>query len=48
MTNGRATMVGLMHSYLSWELNPFVTLLDLHKLMNFLLILGEPLRLSFT
>lgn len=48
MTAGRAALVGLMHGYLDGLLDPFVTLLEVHKLMYFMQAAGEPLRLNFT
>ena len=42
MTAGRAALVGLMDRYLSGLLDPFVTLLEVHKLMYFLKVGGEP------
>jgi O-acetyl-ADP-ribose deacetylase (regulator of RNase III) len=47
MTAGRAALVGLMDRYLRGLLDPFVTLLELHKLMYFLQDVGEPLQLKF-
>jgi O-acetyl-ADP-ribose deacetylase (regulator of RNase III) len=47
MTPGRAALVGLMHGYLSGLLDPFVTLLEVHKLMYFMQVAGEPLRLQY-
>ena len=47
MTSGRAALVGLMYGYLSGLLDPFVTLLEVHKLMYFLQEAGEPLRLNY-
>ena len=47
MTAGRAVLVGLMHRYLGGLLDPFVTLLEVHKLMYFMQAAGEPLRLNF-
>ena len=47
MTTGRAALVSLMHQYLGGLLDPFVTLLEAHKLMYFLQVSGEPLRLKF-
>jgi O-acetyl-ADP-ribose deacetylase (regulator of RNase III) len=47
MTAGRAALVGLMHRYLGGLLDPFVTLLEAHKLMYFLQEAGEPLRLRY-
>lgn len=48
MTPGRAALVGLMHRYLSGLLDPFVTLLEVHKLMYFMQEAGQPLRLQYT
>jgi O-acetyl-ADP-ribose deacetylase (regulator of RNase III) len=47
MTAGRAALVELMHRYLGGLLDPFVTLLEMHKLMYFMQEAGEPLRLRF-
>jgi len=47
MTTGRAALVSLTHRYLRGLLDPFVTLLELHKLMYFLQESGEPLRLRY-
>ncbi len=47
MTPGRAALVGLMYRYLSGLLDPFVTLLELHKLMYFLQEAGETLKLDY-
>jgi len=47
MTPGRAALVGLMNRYLSGLLDPFVTLLEVHKLMYFMQEAGEPLRLQY-
>ena len=47
MTAGRAALVALMHRYLGGLLDPFVTLLEVHKLMYFLQEAGEPLRLRY-
>ena len=47
MTLGRAALVGLMDRYLQGLLDPFVSLLELHKLMYFMQEAGEPLRLRF-
>jgi len=47
MTAGRAALVELMRRYLSGLLDPFVTLLEVHKLMYFLQEAGEPLRLRY-
>lgn len=48
MTPGRAALVGLIHRYLTGLLDPYITLLEVHKLMYFLQVCGEPLRLNFT
>ena len=48
MTPGRAALVMLLHRYLGALLDPFVTLLEVHKLMYFLMEAGEPLRLRYT
>ena len=48
MTAGRAALVGLMHRYLDGLLDPFITLLEVHKLMYFMQYAGEPLRLNYT
>lgn len=47
MTAGRATLLGLMRSYLLAVMDPTVTLLEIHKLMYFMQEAGEPLRLRF-
>lgn len=47
MTAGRATLVGLVDRYLRGLLDPFVTLLEVHKLLYFLQAAGEPLKLKF-
>ena len=47
MTAGRAALVGLMHQYLVSLLDPFVTLLEIHKLMYFMQEAGEPLKLRY-
>ena len=47
MTAGRAALVGLMHRYLRGLLDPYISLLEVHKLMYFLQESGEPLRLKF-
>jgi O-acetyl-ADP-ribose deacetylase (regulator of RNase III) len=45
MTPGRAALVGLMGHYLRGLLDPFITLLEVHKLMYFMQEAGEPLKL---
>lgn len=47
MTPGRAALITLMDRYLAGLLDPFVTLLELHKLMYFLQEAGEPLKLNY-
>ena len=47
MTKGRAVLVSLMDHYLRGLLDPFVTLLEVHKLMYFMQKAGEPLDLRF-
>lgn len=47
MTAGRAALVELMQRYLGGLLDPFVTLLEVHKLMYFMQEAGEPLRLNY-
>jgi O-acetyl-ADP-ribose deacetylase (regulator of RNase III) len=47
MTPGRAALVGLMDRYLRGLMDPFVTLLEIHKLMYFMQEAGEPLRLRY-
>jgi len=47
MTAGRAALVELVQRYLAGLLDPYVTLLEVHKLMYFMQEAGEPLRLRF-
>jgi len=47
MTPGRAALVGLMYRYLAGWMDPFVTLLEVHKLLYFMQEAGEPLRLRY-
>ena len=47
MTPARAALVSMMRRYLGGLLDPFVTLLEVHKLMYFLQETGEPLKLKF-
>lgn len=47
MTPGRAAMVALVHRYLGGLMDPFVSLLEVHKLMYFMQEAGEPLRLQY-
>lgn len=48
MTSGRAALVELLNRYLRGLLDPFVTLLEAHKLMYFMQEAGQPLRLRYT
>lgn len=47
MTAGRAALVGLMQRYLGGLMDPFVTLLEVHKLMYFMQEAGQDLRLRY-
>ncbi len=47
MTEGRAALVLLMQRYLAGLLDPFVTLLEVHKLMYFMQEAGQDLRLEY-
>lgn len=47
MTPGRAALIVLMHRYLEGLLDPFVTLLEIHKLMYFMQEAGQPLKLKY-
>lgn len=47
MTPGRAALVVLMHRYLGGLMDPFVTLIEVQKLMYFMQESGEPLRLNY-
>jgi O-acetyl-ADP-ribose deacetylase (regulator of RNase III) len=47
MTAGRAALIELMNRYLNGLLDPFITLLEVHKLLYFMQEAGEPLRLKF-
>lgn len=47
MTPGRAALIGLMQRYLRGLLDPDITLLEVHKLMYFLQLTGQPLKLQF-
>lgn len=48
MTVGRAALLGLMRRYLSAVMDPCVSLLEIHKLMYFMQVAGEPLRLKYS
>jgi O-acetyl-ADP-ribose deacetylase (regulator of RNase III) len=47
MTAGRASLIGLIDKYLASMLSPFISLLEVHKLVYFMQEAGEPLRLKF-
>ncbi len=47
MTPGRAALLGLMNRYLNGLLDPFVTLLEIQKLMYFMQVSGQALRLQY-
>lgn len=47
MTAGRAALVALMDRYLQSLLDPFVSLLEVHKLMYFMQEAGQDLRLKY-
>jgi O-acetyl-ADP-ribose deacetylase (regulator of RNase III) len=47
MSPGRAALLGLMNRYLAAVMDPFVSLLEIHKLMYFMQETGEPLRLRY-
>jgi O-acetyl-ADP-ribose deacetylase (regulator of RNase III) len=48
MTPGRAALVVLMQRYLNALMDPFVSLLEIHKLLYFMQEAGESLRLRYT
>jgi len=48
MTSGRAALIALIYRYLNGLLDPFVTLLEVHKLMYFMQETGEHLKLKYT
>ncbi len=47
MTAGRAALVVLMHRYLGGLMDPFVTLLEVHKLMYFMKEAGQLPKLTY-
>ena len=48
MTEGRAALVGLMQRYLAGLMDPFIRLLEVHKLLYFMQVAGEAsLRLRY-
>ncbi len=48
MTVGRAALLGLMRRYLEAVMDPFVSLLEIHKLSYFMQEAGEKLRLRYS
>ena len=47
MTPGRAALVALIDRYLGGLMDPFVSLLEVHKLIYFMQEAGEPLKLKY-
>jgi len=47
MTSGRAALIELINRYLRGLMDPFITLLEVHKLMYFMQVVGQPLRLIY-
>lgn len=47
MTPGRAVLVALMHRYLGGLMDPFITLIEVQKLLYFMQEAGQPLRLNY-
>lgn len=47
MTIGQAALIALMDRYLKGLLDPFISLLEIHKLLYFLQTSGQPLRLRY-
>ena len=47
MTPGRAALVVLMNRYLAGLMDPFVTLIEVQKLMYFMQEAGQPLKLAY-
>ena len=47
MTPAHAALVVLMDGYIRVLLDPYITLLEVHKLMYFMQVAGEPLKLRF-
>jgi len=48
MTTARAVLLGLMRRYLEAVMDPFISLLEIHKLMYFMQESGENLKLKYT
>jgi O-acetyl-ADP-ribose deacetylase (regulator of RNase III) len=47
MSPGKAALIVLMKRYLNGLMDPFITLLEVHKLMYFMQVAGQPLRLRY-
>ena len=47
MTSGRAALISLIRRYLDGFIDPFISQVEIHKLMYFLQESGEPLRLNY-
>lgn len=47
MTEGRAVLIGLIQRYFDGLLDPSISLLEIHKLMYFMQVLGEKLKLNY-
>ena len=47
ITPGRAALISMMERYQAGLLDPFMSLLEIHKLMYFLQEAGQPLRLKY-
>ncbi|CAA6814397.1 MAG: Appr-1-p processing protein [uncultured Campylobacterales bacterium] len=47
MTAGRAALLELMDRYIKGFMDPFISLLEVHKLMYFMQEAGEPLKLKY-
>ena len=47
LTPSRAALIELINRYLQSMLDPFITLLEIHKLMYFLQEAGQPLKLNY-
>jgi O-acetyl-ADP-ribose deacetylase (regulator of RNase III) len=47
MSPGKAALIVLMQRYLNGLMDPFISLLEVHKLMYFMQAAGQPLRLRY-
>lgn len=47
MTEGRAVLISLINKYLEGLLDPYITLLEIHKLMYFVQESGQKLKLNY-